>query len=108
MLKIKDSIDLKELKKFGFVRKTIKKENVCDAAKKGLPDFYNETYYEYNDGTNTIIIDEHRDEGAGWVNLTEMRQVDVFESDYDCDVSMNCYEKFFDLVQAGLIEKIKK
>lgn len=106
MLKIRDEIDLKELEKFSFKRNYRKQENIYDAKEKGLPEFYNEVYYTYNDGTNEICIVESRQDGAGWINLPKIRQIDVYEIDYEVGVSMGCYDVIFDLIRAGYVDKV--
>lgn len=79
MLKIKDDIDLKELEKFGFK-------------------FFEETgqyrFCERNiDGETYIYINI-------WNRKILYRQEKVYD--------ILCLEKLYDLIQAGLVEKVEK
>lgn len=83
MLKIKDNVDLKELEKFGFVKD-----------KKAIW-----TLYSY----------ECKTERARFlVEINKLRELNVFEC---CDYpdTAQCFGEFlFDLIQAGLVEKVEK
>ena len=85
MLKIKDNVDLKELEKFGF-----KKDNVA-------------YLYEY-----IITILDETFIGGTWCNCDEVvvlavddeRKIKISDEDLVADI-------LFDLIQAGLVEKVK-
>jgi hypothetical protein len=105
MLKIKDNVDLKELEKFGFVYYQNTKAN------NNYPKFNNgfKTYlekgYRLDDGTNTCEIVEQRI-NSNWFDYNEEREVHVFESDYEMGVSDEMIDVIYDLIQAGLVEKV--
>ena len=107
MLKIKDNIDLKELEKFGFIYYKKERQN------NGNPKFYNgfKTYFEigyiWDDGVNTVEVVIERI-NANWNFHNQEREIYVFESDYDMDVSDNMIDLLFDLIQAGLVEKVEE
>ena len=105
MLKIKDNVDLKELEKFGFEYYIdIRRNNDEPQYYKGIKN-YIEKGYRLDDGENTIeIIEERKD--ANWVFLNKEREVYVYESDYDMGVSEKMLDVLFDLIQAGLVEKV--
>ena len=104
MLKIKDNIDLKELEKFGFKKYYEIRENSNKGKTLNLAT-YREWGYKYDDTENTIEIVEKR-ENSYWVHQNIERQIYVYESDWDVGVSMPAIEVIFDLIQAGLIEKV--
>ena len=82
MLKIKDSIDLRELEKFGFTR--------CE------PDEYYNADEERNASTKYILWEN----GYGTIDIDEdTRKIWSISSNYDI---------LFDLIQAGLVEKVEK
>lgn len=109
MLKIKDNVDLKELEKFGFKR-DIKESPTwrskwAENKEKYVGEKYTEIGYVFDDGRNEIIVIESRI-NSDWHHLEQPRQLYVRESDYDMGVSMYIYDKVFDLIQAGLVEKV--
>jgi len=105
MLKIKENVDLKELEKFGFKKEVEKHATYKYECKNGEEDYFTETLYRYDDGINTIEIVEKR-ENSDWKHLNQERELYVFESDYDCGVSESMLSVLYDLIQAGLVEKL--
>lgn len=109
MLKIKDNVDLKELVKFGFKRDIQKsatwRSKWAENKEKYVGEKYTEIGYVFDDGRNEIIVIESRI-NSDWYHLEQPRQLYVRESDYDMGVSMYIYDKVFDLIQAGLVEKV--
>jgi hypothetical protein len=80
VLKIKDDVDLKELEKFGF--KKLKSER---------------EYYLFNiDGSEFIEIIDN--------------QIYLYINDeyYNCYTGEKTFDRLYDLIQAGLVEKINK
>lgn len=104
MLKIKDNIDLKELEKFGFEKYDEIRSNSPKGIRLNLQT-YKEQGYRYNDGTNIIEVVEKR-ENSYWIHYNKERQIYIYESDYEMSVSIYAYDKLFDLIQAGLVEKV--
>ena len=86
MLKIKDSVDLKELEKFGF-------KYVEDKSSKG--DF---SYCEKLIGDN-VILGVTEPGRVIYSNITISETTYIFSDGFDV---------IFDLIQAGLIEKVKE
>ena len=80
MLKIKDTVDLKELEKFGFTR--------CE------PDEYYNVDEERNLSTRYILWEN----GYGTMDVEEDTRKIWAISNYDV---------LFDLIQAGLVEKVE-
>ena len=78
MLKIKDNVDLKELEKFGF---------------KGSPEHYKMYYLDNTLGSSVCMINIY----------TLTRKIQVVESFY----SEAWVEVLFDLINAGLVEKVE-
>ena len=78
-LRIKDNVDLKELEKFGF---KINKHY----------DLF--TRYEYKPDSGTCLY------------IDEARILSVFPTYYD-KLSSKIMDKLYDLIQAGLVEKVK-
>ena len=84
MLKIKDDVDLKELEKFGF-------EKDKTAIKWIL--------YSYKCKTERARF---------LVEINKLRELNVFEC-RDYPDSAQCFGEFlFDLIQAGLVEKVEE
>ena len=84
MLKIKDDVDLKELEKFGFLKRTIAKKPEFTEYCLGLPcqlTIYGENYPTMSDYVFSRRI--------------KTQSVTI----YDIDV-------LYDLIQAGLVEKV--
>lgn len=83
MLKIKDDVDLKELEKFGFE--------------------YNENEKEYHKKISDSEIIEIQKWGHEQKN-----QIHLFIDDeyYNCWTNDNSFDLIFDLIQAGLVEKV--
>ena len=79
MLKIKDNVDLKELEKFSF-----KQNNHHDLF----------TRYEYKPENYTCLY------------IDEARILSVFPTYYD-KLSSKIMDKLYDLIQAGLVEKVE-
>ena len=105
MLKIKDEIDLKELEKFGFVYyQDTKANNPYTKFNNGFKT-YLEKGYRLDDGRNTCEIVEQRT-NSNWFHHNEEREVYVFESDYEMGVSDEMLDVIYDLIQAGLVEKV--
>ena len=85
MLKIKDNVDLKELKKLGL--RLVKHLWFGE-----VPDNY---YHYIGDGIVEINIEENS------------RHIDIIgNGSRDCDP--DCVDVIFDLFQAGLVEKVKE
>jgi len=84
MLKIKDNINLRELEKFGF--------SIIEHLWLGqVPDNY---YHYTGDGMVEINIKENS------------RHIYIIgDGSYDCDP--DCVDVIFDLIQSGLVEKVK-
>ena len=83
MLKIKDNVDLKELEKFGF-EKDEYKEDV-------------EMVYNY---------EEFRTEE---IRIYKNKEISIYIDDelYCCAIDTEFLEVLFDLIQAGLVEKVE-
>ena len=110
MLKIKDEIDLKELEKFGFKKYVRSSPTWRSSWSKEKEKYIGETYteigYELDNGTNIVCVTEQ------WINNdwrqpNEEREIYVFESDYEMGVSKKMLETIYDLIQAGLVEKVE-
>lgn len=84
MLKIKDNVDLKELEKFGFTDKD--------------EEFVEYTYEEKGSFTIGIRISKYNRE----INYTTRSWDGLWEEQAD---TLNV--KLFDLIQAGLVEKVE-
>lgn len=82
MLKIKDDVDLKELEKFGF------KENQGKYVKWEKCEWISEAIYVYKETKEILIYldDEY----------------------YKCCCGENVLNILFDLIQAGLVEKVEE
>lgn len=97
MLKIKDNVDLKELEKFGF---EIGREDTL---------YNNGTEYYYRkdlaDGCyyKIPIKRENWQWKGGFVPI---RCIDMDESDYELFPRAEDFDILFDLIQAGLVEKV--
>lgn len=105
MLKIKDNIDLKELEKYEF-KKMIKKDKTHKYQwKNGKEEYYTEIVYSLDNGVNTIDIVEKR-ENSDWKHTNKEREIYIYESDYDMGVSKGILDILYDLIQAGLVEKV--
>jgi hypothetical protein len=84
MLKIKDNVDLEVLRKFGF-----KKEQIT---------FTNEIVYVYSDTHSTLyVIVESKTNTKRSIKLMGK----------DVCLSYFALPKLFDLIQAGLVEKVE-
>lgn len=84
MLKIKDNINLKELERFGF--------NFVENFWLGqVPD----NYYHYD---SDRIIKINIEENSRCINI-------IGNGGYNCDP--DCVDVLFDLIQAGLVEKVR-
>lgn len=80
MLKIKDSVDLTELTKFGFKREG--DELYCDF----IP-------YEKNEGEYILISERDRKIDTGYVDFSYIEKM---------------VDKIYDIIQAGLVEKVEE
>lgn len=108
MLKIKKGIDLKELEKFGFKRYKEEKPTWKSSYSKDIQyknDNYTEIGYKLDNGANEICVVESR-RNCDWKCGSKPRQICVYECDYEMGVSMWAYDVVFDLIQAGLVEKV--
>ncbi len=92
MLKIKDSVDLKELEKFGF------KNTTNDTWYKTEP---NDDYERFE--TN-IVINPKGDFKRNEI-IVEICDDDNSEEKCDIDIAMKI-DTLYDLIQAGLVEKV--
>ena len=107
MLKIKNNVDLKELEKFGFEYYCENHENNSVEKYSNGHKFYTEQGYRFDDGTNTIDVMEERKNG-NWIFPNKERELYIYESDYEMGISENMIDIIFDLIQAGLVEKVDK
>ena len=78
MLKIKDNVDLKELEKFGFT---------------------------YNDDNGKYKFCERNVDGATYIYVNIWNRKIVYRQERDKDTM--CLTKLYDLIQAGLVEKVE-
>lgn len=85
MLKIKDDVDLKELEKFGF-----EDEN---------GEYFSE---------NMIIDSRHDDCAYVYINSKDNRKITMYVNSDDWLSEEINLDKVYDLIQAGLVEKIKE
>ena len=84
MLKIKDDVDLKELEKFGFKQSNYDKEILIIIYKDEL---YVEDYIEVDKIKRILTLGHYQEEyGACYLNVGEL---------------------LYDLIQAGLVEKVE-
>lgn len=83
MLKIKDSVDLKELEKFGF-----EKYSFANCYVKNISDKYDESTLLIKKDNKEIIIEHYQNEYGS----TDICNLDIL----------------YDLIQAGLVEKYNK
>lgn len=86
MLRIKDNVNLKELEKFGFVK---------------CPKYKWEDYILGDEETEFDVYDDCED-------FYIKNRVIVFESELYGKTLQNIIEKLFDLIQAGLVEKVEE
>jgi len=90
MLKIKDNVELKELEKYGFVEKH------CE-----IPNY--ETYYEISDRCyyfcNQYLLISAK---------TRIIEMGIDDEAYCVDVGTKYLPIIYDLIQAGLVEKVEK
>lgn len=102
MLKIKDNVDLKELEKFGFKKHKHEDEGVlvskwiretCYGDSGDYPTNLNDYYFQFYP---LIEIIEHKG-----------KRLLYFRLHYDHYV-YNLAEVLYDLIQAGLVEKVKE
>ena len=111
MLKIKDNVDLKELEKFGFKPKyncnTGEIEYYCidyfaDKIRYGCR--YEYQQYQIRINSDEVILDK-----GTWLKKKEIKRKFVFDRP---QIYTDGYEIFvdilFDLIQAGLVEKVEK
>lgn len=93
MLKIKDSVDLKELEKFGF------KHTIDNAYYKTEP---NDDYERFE----TNIVVNPKGNFAKNEIIIEICDDDNSEEKCDIDIGMEI-DTLYDLIQAGLVEKVE-
>lgn len=110
MLKIKDGIDLKELEKFGFKKyeriSPTWRSSWSKEKEKYIGETYTEIGYELDDDINVICVTEQRINNDWW-HPNKEREIYVSESDYEMGVSNRMLEIIYDLIQAGLVEKVE-
>ena len=92
MLKIKDNVDLKELEKFGF-------KYVEDKSFEG--DF---SYCEKQIGSNVVLEVDARNR----IMLADIIDKGINMTYSFLYIFSNSLDVLFDLIQAGLIEKVEK
>lgn len=105
MLRIKAGINLKELEKFGFLKETAKNKTHKYECENGQEEYYTEIIWKYDNGRNTIEILEKR-ENSDWLHQNQEREIYIYETDYECGISKDMLEILYDLIQAGLVERI--
>ena len=81
MLKIKDNVDLKELEKFGFEKYTNEESYYFD-------------FVPYIENVQYSYIEVTKDRKISCLDYIEMEHYQI------------AVEKLFDLIQAGLVEKV--
>ena len=84
MLKIKDNVELKELEKFGFEKVDIS---------WGI---YTHDWFEKSDNGGSIRISENEDKTIKFISCLQE------------DIPTEMQDTIFDLIQAGLVEKVEK
>jgi len=82
MLKIKDNVDLKELEKFGF--------------KQNKFNYYDDEIYICKDRKIILGIERNYDE------------LDIIAGSTCIEITNELLTKLYDLIQAGLVEKVKE
>ena len=92
MLKIKDNVDLKELEKFGFEYNN----------EFGVGMYIKSKWYEKE--TNDPVYDKSKQSFSDRISLFEKDR--KFIDNYNSQTKMD-YDTLFDLIQAGLVEKVK-
>lgn len=109
MLKIKDNVDLKELKKFGFEKRQIRGQTW--ASQHTVEDFDSElchftnTEYHYDCGDCGIEIHTER-KNNDWNYGFGLYEINIW-NEFERPVSENVFDVLFDLIQAGLVEKVE-
>lgn len=89
MLKIKDNIDLKELEKYGFTH-------------NGLEGYYEMYIKTYDEGPYKIWITIVASDGC-----YHTRHIYIQNNYYDCDYDVIVPDVIYDLIKAGLVEKVE-
>ena len=87
MLKIKDSVDLKELEKFGFIQ-----EGECIYCKEIAHTYLTGGIFRDDISVNVLVYENRILEVFSHTRNTRSLELDVF----------------YDLVQAGLVEKVEE
>lgn len=108
MLKIKDNVDLKELEKFGFSKEI--KDDLTHSSVMHIDspkDYYEEIIYINDNGLNTIEILEER-KNSDWIHNNRIREIYTYPNDYDIGISRKTLETIYDLIIAGLVEKVEE
>ena len=87
MLKIKDEIDLKELEKFGFKGKSFDKNN-----------FYGAFFYRFTKNDELLY---------SVVITSTHHYIQIRDGNFD-NIAGSLQDLLFDLIQAGLVEKVEE
>ena len=100
MLKVKDNVDLKELEKFGFkyVQELMHPQDTENRQ-------YFETRYVIDFGNTTCEIVESRTLSV-WHFPNKIREIYFYPNDYELFMGKDELNLIYDLIQAGLIEKV--
>jgi len=112
MLKIKDNVDLKELERFGF------KPRYDEDSGKLIEMYRIRDFYNLNEKckrkTTTITLKEYRNlqvkDCSLYKNFWHILKKDkkVCPDTYYVCLDIEDYEILYDLIQAGLVEKVDK
>ncbi len=105
-LKVREDVNLKVLENYGFKRKTHKAPTYKYEYEDGDEDYYTEIVWVYDNGINICEVLEKR-ENSDWKHPNEERDLYVYLSDYDVDISNDTLVKIYDLIKDGLIVKEK-
>lgn len=108
MLKIKDNTDLKELEKFGFIRRNLGIYGPRDL----LPEYWYEKRYHYKH-KEFYITTNHRFYFSDKSTLTSLKLYKDNGAKKDKLIPFNRIYKIVriiikDLIQVGIVEKVKK
>lgn len=109
MLKIKDNVDLKELEKFGFKRVEFRKmfSDYVRSYQYEVKKFIDICDYHKCMQTDTIII--HDKDSVDYERNIQIIIEDHSIVDFGCKIvgmQEKTMSKLFDLIQAGLVEKV--
>lgn len=111
MLKIKDNVDLKELEKFGFKRVEFRKmfNDYVRSYQYEVKNFIDVCDYHKLMQTDTIII--HDKDSVDYEKHIQIIIEDHSIIDFGCKIvgmQEKTMSKLFDLIQAGLVEKVNE